>query len=49
MAASILLNRYQAAEELYWHAKISMVRTYGRTGEYAPRMLKKAVQQGRNK
>src|SRR5438445_11975287 len=29
LAGSILLNRYQAAEELFWPARISMVRTYG--------------------
>src|SRR5207245_6333302 len=36
LAGSILLNRYQAAEELFWPARISMVRTYGTTGEYSP-------------
>jgi hypothetical protein len=39
---------YQTAEEIFWHVRISMVRTGGTTGEHSLRMLKNAVQQGRS-
>jgi hypothetical protein len=38
----------QTAEKLFRHARTSMVRTCGTTGEHSCRMLKKAAQQGRS-